>query len=115
MTKGIVTTDASKSRYVKEFITEVTYAIESASVASALLGFRFARGASGEVLVHDGLNDLALAAASRDLAKVGRLFEPRDLNTISFNERELPASLVRRPLECSLSDCSVSPTCRDGS
>jgi hypothetical protein len=107
LAKGIVTIDADKGRNMNEFIIEVTSAIDSASVASALSRFRFASGTSGELLVRDGLNDLAAAAASSDLAAVGRLLGPQDVSTVCFNEGELPASLVRRPLKCSLLDVAV--------
>jgi hypothetical protein len=107
MTKGIVTIDGGNGRNVNALIIGVTSAIESASGASALSGFRLAWGTSGELLVHDELNDIAVAAASSDLAMVGRLLGPRDVNTVCFNERELPESLVRRPSECSLLDVAV--------
>jgi hypothetical protein len=48
-----------------------------------------------------------MAAASSDLAFLGRLLGPRDVNTVHFSEKELPESLVRRPLECSLLDVAV--------
>jgi hypothetical protein len=104
LTKGIVAVDPGRGRNVNELISGVTSAIESASVASALSGFRFAWRTSGELLVHDGLNDFAVAADSSDIATVGRLLGPRDVNTICFNEGELPESLLRRPCECSLLD-----------
>jgi hypothetical protein len=107
LAKCIVTIDADKGRNMDLVNFGVTSAIESASVASALSGFRFAWGTSGEDLVRDGLNGLAAAAASSDLATVGRLLGPRNVNTVCFNEKELPASLVRRPLECSLLDVAV--------
>jgi hypothetical protein len=52
-------------------------------------------------------DDLAVAAAWNDIASVGLRLGPRDVNTICFNERELPESLVRRPLDCSLLDVAV--------
>jgi hypothetical protein len=107
LTKGVVAIDAGKGRCMIELIIGVTSAIESASVASTLSGFRFAWETYGELLVHDGVNDFAAAAASSDLATVGRLLGPRDVNTVIFNGRELPESLVRRPLECSLVDVAV--------
>jgi hypothetical protein len=107
LAKGVVTIDEDKARHVNEFIIGATSAIESASVASALSGFRFAWGTSGEDLVHDGLNDLAAAAASSDIAMVGRLLGPRDVNTVCFSKGELPESLVRRPSEGSLLDVAV--------
>jgi hypothetical protein len=79
----------------------VITAIESASVALALPGFRFAYGTYGELLVPDGLNDFAVAAVSNDVARVGRLLGQRGVNTVCFSEGILPASLVRRPFECS--------------
>jgi hypothetical protein len=105
--KGIVTVDANRDQNMNGLIIGATFAIESASGASALSGFRFAWGAWGQLLVHDGLNDLAVAAASNDLATVGRLLGSRDVNTVYFDGRELPGSLVRRPLECSLLDVAV--------
>jgi hypothetical protein len=92
---------------MNEFSIEVTSAIESASVASALSGFRLVWGTYGELLMRDGLTDLAVAAASSDIATVGRLLGPRHVTTVCFNEGELPESLVRRPLECSLLDVAV--------
>jgi hypothetical protein len=49
-------------------------------------------------------DDLAQAAASNDIAAVGRLLGSRDVNMISFNEGNLPEPLARRLLECSLLD-----------
>jgi hypothetical protein len=107
LVKCIVISDADTGRNINEFNIGVISAIESASVASALSGFRFAWGISGELLVQDGLNDLAVAAASSDIAMVGRLLGPRDVNTVCFSQGELPESLVRRPLGCSLLDVAV--------
>jgi hypothetical protein len=107
LAKCIVAVDADKGRCHHLLNSGVTSGIESATFASALSGFRFAWGTSGEVLVHDRVNDFAAAAASSDLATVGRLLGPRDVNTVCFSEEELPESLVRRPLECSLLDVAV--------
>jgi hypothetical protein len=64
------------------------------------------RMASGHP-VDEALDDLAVAAASNDIALVGRLLGPRDVNTVFFSEKELLESLVRHRLECSLLDVAV--------
>jgi hypothetical protein len=48
--------------------------------------------------VDEALDDLVVAAASNDIAAVGRLLGPRDVNAVCFNEKELPESLVRHPV-----------------
>jgi hypothetical protein len=50
---------------------------------------------------------LAVATASNDIATVGRLLGPRDVNAVCFNEKKIHESLVRRPLECSLLDVAI--------
>jgi hypothetical protein len=52
-------------------------------------------------------DELAVAVAANDIAVVGRLLEPRDVDTIYFSEKKLPGWLVRRPLRCSLLDLAV--------
>jgi hypothetical protein len=83
--------------------------IEMASVSSALSGFGSAfRRVRGLAVEEDGgLEELAVAAASNDIARVGCLLGPRDVNAISFNEKSLPESLVGRPLKCSLLEIAV--------
>jgi hypothetical protein len=73
----------------------VDAAIESASQSSSSRGF-------GEVLrrttgrrVAGTPDDLAVAVASNDIASAGRLLGPRDVNTVYFDEKQLPGSLVR--------------------
>jgi hypothetical protein len=107
LTEGIVTVDTYKGRNVNDLMAGVSCVIGSTSVASALSDFRFAWGTPGGLPVRYGLDDLAAATASGDLATVGRLLGPRDVNTVCFNEKELPKSLVRRPLKCSLLDVAV--------
>jgi hypothetical protein len=76
-------------------------------VFSALAGLGVAwRNASG-LRVEKRLDDLAVVTASNDIATVGRLLGARDVNTLCFNERELPESLVRRQFRCSLLDVAV--------
>jgi hypothetical protein len=50
---------------------------------------------------------LAVAAASKDIASVGRLLWVRYVNTVSFDEKELSESLVPHPLGCSLLEVEV--------
>jgi hypothetical protein len=50
---------------------------------------------------------MAAGAASNDIGMVGRLLGERDVNAITFGENELPGSVVRRPLKCSLLDVAV--------
>jgi hypothetical protein len=84
----------------------VNFKVEAVPVASALSGFgdslRKARG----LPVDETLDDLAVAVALNDIATVGRLLGPRDVNTM-FRGKCLPESLVRRPLKCSLLDVAV--------
>jgi hypothetical protein len=85
----------------------VGFQVEAGPMASSLSGFwnslRKARG----LPVDEALNDLAASAASNDIAAVGRLLGPRDVNTVNFDEGNLPESLVRRPLKCSLLDVAA--------
>jgi hypothetical protein len=48
-----------------------------------------------------------VAAAANDIAAVGRLLGPRNVNVVWFTENDLPESLLRRPLGCSLLDIAV--------
>jgi hypothetical protein len=77
-------------------------------VASAGSGFGVALRKARGLPIDEIPDDLAMAAASNDLAAVGRLLGPQDVNAVCLNEKELPPeSLVRRPFECSLLDVAV--------
>jgi hypothetical protein len=69
LAKGIVTVDSDNGQDMNPPNFGVTSAIESPSVSSALSSFRFAWGTSGELLVHDGLNEwIARSAPAWPLA-----------------------------------------------
>jgi hypothetical protein len=92
---------------LKKLTVKVNATIEWASLPISSRSFgRVLRRAVGYPVV-EALDDLAVAAASNDIAAVGRLLGPRDVTTVWFTEKELPESLVRHPLECSLLDVAV--------
>jgi hypothetical protein len=82
-------------------------AVKLGSMSSCLSGIRVALLRARVISVDETSAHLAMAAASSDISAVGRLLGPRDVNAFCFNEKELPESLVRRPLECSLLDVAV--------
>jgi hypothetical protein len=86
---------------------KVDAAIEWASLPTSSRCFERALRRAAGYPVDEALDDLAVAAASNDIAAVGRLLGPREANAVSFSEKELPESLVRHPLECSLLDVAV--------
>jgi hypothetical protein len=90
-----------------ELIISVDTALEAAPAASAVSGFRAAFGQAGGLSVEGAPDDLAVVAASSDIAAVGRRVGPVDVNTLRFSEKKLPESLVRRPSKCSLLDVAV--------
>jgi hypothetical protein len=94
---------------MKSFPVAIGPEIGMASVSSALSGFGSAfRRVRGLTVEEEGsLDELAVAAASNDIATVGCLLGPRDVNAIRFNGKSLPESLVFRPLKCSLLESAV--------
>jgi hypothetical protein len=86
---------------------QLAFAIGSASGTSALPGMKDALREARGLRVPGALDDLAVAAASNDIAAVGRTLGPRDVNVFYFTEKTLPKSVVRRPWECSLLDVAV--------
>jgi hypothetical protein len=50
---------------------------------------------------------IAVAAASNDVAAIGRLLGALDVNTACFYGKNVPDSVIRRPFECSLLDVAV--------
>jgi hypothetical protein len=77
------------------------------SVSASLSGLMSAVRTASSVPATETPDELAVAAASNDLATVGRLLGPRDVNAISFRGKDLPESVVCRPRECSLLDAAV--------
>jgi hypothetical protein len=118
MMDAIITIEGETEQVLGELIMGVAYSIDSALVSCTLCDFGVSpssslggfgviwRDASG-LRAEGTLSELAAAAASYDIAMVGRLLGPRDVNAVHFNEKELPGSLVRRPLECSLLEVAV--------
>jgi hypothetical protein len=82
-------------------------AVESWSTVFPLSGIRVALLKACAIPFDGTPEDLATATVSNDIATVGCLLGPRDVNAVYFNERELPESLVRHPLDCSLLDVAV--------
>jgi hypothetical protein len=77
------------------------------SVASALATFLFGLGRARGLPEEGAPSELAVAAASNDIGAVGRLLGERNANTVTFDAKELPESVVRHPRECSLLDVAV--------
>jgi hypothetical protein len=103
----ITMVDAGKGGRTKDLIVVLDAAIKSGSTASALSGIRVGLRKACAISVVGTAEGLATAAASNDVATVGLLLGPRDVNTVCFNERELPESLVRHTFNCSLLDVAV--------
>jgi hypothetical protein len=106
LARCIATVDSKKPGGAGD-VQMVDSQVEAAVVASALSGFRDSLRKARGIPVDGTQNDLAATAAVNDLAAFGRLLGPRDVNRISFNEQELPESLLRRPLACSPLDVAV--------
>jgi hypothetical protein len=68
--------------------------IGAGQVAAAWSRFRVALAKARGVRVDERPDDLAVAAASNDVAAIGGLLGPRDVNWIRFEENDLPESLV---------------------
>jgi hypothetical protein len=81
--------------------------IVEASTANVQSGFGVAWQKLRGLLVDEGPDELGVAVASNDIAAVGRLLGPRDVNEVLLSVKEQPESLVRRPWECSLLEVSV--------
>jgi hypothetical protein len=86
----ITMVDTGKGGRMKVLIVVLEAAIESGSTCSALSGIRVGLRKACALPVDEAPEELATAAASNDIATVGRLLGPRDVNTVYFNERELP-------------------------
>jgi hypothetical protein len=88
-------------------MTMVDVVIASASESSSSRGFEEVLRKATGLRVAGTPDDLAVAVASNDIASAGRLLGPRDVNTVYFDEKELPESLIRGPSKCSLLDVAV--------
>jgi hypothetical protein len=91
---------------LRESVFGVDSEMQAVSSVSAMSGFQIAMRKVCGLPVSEG-DGLAVAAASNDVAAVGRLLGPRDVNTVCFGGETLPLSLVRRPSECWLVDVAV--------
>jgi hypothetical protein len=98
--------DESRGSLAKEIVAVVSV-VDAAREASALSLFQSALRRTHWFARDESSDDLAAAAASDDVASVGRLLASRDVNTVWFNEEDLPGSLVRRPRKCSLLDVAA--------
>jgi hypothetical protein len=81
--------------------------LDACEEASAESGILVALQRTRVLPVDETPDGLAAAAASNDIAAVGRLLGPRDVDAVWFEGRNLPESLVRRPLKCSLLDVAI--------
>jgi hypothetical protein len=92
---------------LSEFVVAIDSEIGRTSDPSALSGFISALRSAGGLSVEETVDEMAAGAASSDMGTVGRLLGLRDVNAITFGENELPESVVRRPLKCSLLGVTV--------
>jgi hypothetical protein len=91
---------------LSDFLVAIDSEMGRTSDPSALSGFIASLRSAGGVPVEETVAEMATGAASNDIGTVGRLLGLRDVNAITFNENELPGSVVR-PLKCSLFGVAV--------
>jgi hypothetical protein len=90
-----------------DLIVALGEAVKLGSMSSCLRGIPIALLRARVISASETSDDLAMAVSSNDIAVVGRLLGPRDVNAICLNEKVLPESLARLPLKCSLLDVAV--------
>jgi hypothetical protein len=106
LAKCILDFEAEHPADMAELIVAIESALSTAWVGSALSGFE-GEWRRGGVSSDETADDLARAAASKDIAAVGRQLGARDVDMIKFDGDRLPSSLVRRPWACSLLEVAV--------
>jgi hypothetical protein len=81
----VVTDSSGLSSVAEKLFVSLDSKTEGALGSSALSGFRLALQKARGLPVDWTRDDLAVAAASNEIAAVGRLLGPRDVNTVCFD------------------------------
>jgi hypothetical protein len=105
--EGMVTAVSGGRMLWSDLVVAIDSEIGGTSDSSALSSFTAALRSAGGFLVEETVREMAAVVASNDIGTVGRLLGVQDVNAIIFGENELPGSVVRRPLKCSLLDVAV--------
>jgi hypothetical protein len=105
--EGMLTNVSERRMWWSDFVVAIDSEVGRTSDPSALSGFIAALRSAGGLPVEETVDEMAAGAASNDIGTVGCLLGMRDVNAITFSESELPESVVRRPLKCSLLDVAV--------
>jgi hypothetical protein len=105
--EGMVTVVAESRMLWRDFVVAIDSEIGRNSEPSALSSFTSALRSAGGLPVEETVNEMAAGASLSDIGTVGRLLGMRDVNAIYFSGNELPGSVFRRPLRCSLLDVAV--------